>query len=879
MDIVSALSTLLGLGIGVWKAHDKQGLSSEHVGVFKAFLDASTALAGTGKDKPAVGQHFVLVVSAFGEALKRHWYNDPHYAPGSGWYAWVKSDSFARDRMSQIERRMLIAAPRVQEIGDRSAEEDLAAISSLTGDPVSTPYYRKLWGIFVDEDLRRPGEEELILPNRRLQFERHFRLAYREGLASGQGEPIRRYLVALDEGRAERVREILISDMAGWGDRHAFWSAEGQDGLPDMPLRGIYVEPGAGSDDHAVEPVLGLLRKMIQTHPVTIVRADFGYGKSLTARMLAFYAAQAYLGQPSPSPELWRPVFVRCASDFHSSGDDLEKVLLRAQWRHAHGLGLDLSVNDKAFAPPAPMERTLVLVDGLDEVTFGDREVKELFRQMRERASERLRFVVFTRPAALGRSDGLSGIPILDLMPFRIRDADGKPGAQVDEWLARWRSLTGRPASPTAAELDARHLLDIAKTPILLYMIADSWQMHSGARPSLGDVYEGWFRHIARGKHEADRDRNRPIAEASQELRDRLVELEHLPPSADPPEAMLWLMSRVAWKMKCLDDALWLKQHGEQRGPFEAYHVRQIVREELGLDNDEPIARTIQLGLLLALQANPEEGTGRLLFGHKSFRDFLVARYWAWRLREKVLRNEDRGWELDSKEPLLGGRLLGGDDESYRFLRSFIAKLGEKERAQLARWAQRCFDDERAMDGATRIRNDRRPLLREAALAIAAAAGTEGLVAKDERTLLSLLAWFWVQQVDVVLRAPGLRSPKALLCAADMRGAFLRGADLSGAHLSGADLGGAVLCGARLPRANLHDANLRRADLRCADLRGAALGEADLRVADLRRADLRGADLSGADLRGANLRRAELLGANFEGADCEDSQLAEGNYR
>lgn len=870
--VITALGKLVGLGVSFWNAHEKHHFSPEHMNALKALLDAGAGMAQPSADKTPIGvHHFLLVVSAFGEALKRHWYHDEHYAPGSGWWAWLKTDRFGRARMDQIETRMRMAAPRFKEVGHRQASDELAIVSSLVGDPVSTPYYAQLYGAFADESVAQPGEEPLIVPARRLQFEKHFRLAYAEGLTSARGEQIRTYLMALKGRRTEMVRELLVRDIAGWGDRHAFWNADGQDDLPRMPLGGMYVEPSAGAHGEPKGPVLTLLRSMLEQHPVTVLRADFGHGKSLTARMLAWTAALSYLETPSPSPELWRPVFVRCADDFQSPGDELDKVLRRALWRQAQGLRLRLPLHDDVFDPWQIEGRTLVLIDGLDELSLGEQQVTELFRQMREQSSDTRRFIVFTRPAALGRGEGLAGVPILDLSPFTTRDALGRPGGQVDEWLSRWSTFTDGPLSPTAAELEARSLLHIAKTPILLFMIADSWHAFAVDRPSLGDVYEGFFRDIARGKHEKDRDRNKPIAEASKRLRDRLREKGWLPHDADPPEAMLWLMSRVAWEMKCLEDAAWLAQ---RREPFDAFHARLIVRRELEMDDGDTVARTIQLGLLLAMQANLEEGAPRFLFGHKSFRDFLVGRYWAMRLRV-LIRDESPRWELDPMEPLLGGRLLGGDDESYRFLRDHLARWPEQDRQRLARWAQRCFDEERTMDGATAIRSDRRPLLREAALAISAIVSPQGITARDERTLLSLLAWFWVQQVDPIIRAPRLQSKGARLAAADLRGAFLLAADLTGAHLAAADLGGAVLARARLRQANLHEARLRGADLRRADLRDAVLSDSDLRNADLRGADLRGADLRGAKLRGANLRRARLHEANLAGADYDARQIEE----
>ncbi len=499
----ATLSKVMGLGISLWKAHEKHGL--EDVAAMKSFLDAGESIARFHPDGAQIGvHHFMLVVSAFGEALKRYWCGDEHFAPGAGVWAWLKGDPASRARRRQIEERVQIAAPKLQEVGYQPAADEIALVSSMVGDPVGTPYYKQLWSAFAAE--LTPGEKPLVMPGDRLQFERHFRLAYAEGLASGRGEHVRQHLMTLKEGRGPLVRELLIRDMVGWGKRHAFWSAEGQDGLPDMPLKALYVEPGASDGDHPTEPVLGLLERAIEEHGVTVVRADFGHGKSLTARMLAWRRAERYLAEASASPELWCPLFVRCAEDFHSHRDDLHAVLRRAQWRQAQGLQLALPLHDDVFDPARIEGRTLVIIDGLDEVALSDREVADLFRQMREQASTTRRFLVFTRPAALGRGEGLEDVPVLDLLPFTTRNKDGEPGGQVDEWLARWRRCTNRQPAPTAVELEERNLLSVAKTPILLFMMADSWHTVTVAKPSLGGIYEGFFRDIARGKHESDKD-------------------------------------------------------------------------------------------------------------------------------------------------------------------------------------------------------------------------------------------------------------------------------------------------------------------------------------------------------------------------------------
>ncbi len=200
----------------------------------------------------------------------------------------------------------------------------------------------------------------------------------------------------------------------------------------------------------------------------------------------------------------------------------------------------------------------LFLIDGLDEVALGDQEVKGLFRRMEEQASATRRSVVFTRPAVLQRGEYLKNVPVLNLRPLRTTAKDGEPVGQVGDWLKRWSSFTNRDEPLTAKDLKSRALLDIAETPILLFMIAHTWDHHKVTKPALGDIYEASSAR-SRGKYEKDIDQNKPIAEASRHLRDRLIQLKHLASKSEPPDAMLWLMGRVAWKMKCLEDAEWLE--------------------------------------------------------------------------------------------------------------------------------------------------------------------------------------------------------------------------------------------------------------------------------------------------------------------------------
>lgn len=102
----------------------------------------------------------------------------------------------------------------------------------------------------------------------------------------------------------------------------------------------------------------------------------------------------------------------------------------------------------------------------------------------------------------------------------------------------------------------------------------------------------------------------------------------------------------------------------------------------------------------------------------------------------------------------------------------------------------------------------------------------------------------------------------AILCNANLRGAYLFRADLRGAILEDADL----------QRANLIEANFQGANLFRADLNWAKLSRTDLQKANLRYAKFRGAylddaELQGALLEGTNFERAILIDANLQEVD------------
>jgi uncharacterized protein YjbI with pentapeptide repeats len=898
------VSKLIGAGLSAWKARQSDGLDADDAAAVQAFLDVGGAIPDLLRKAPsgetAAAKHFELIVRSFGEAFRRHWYGDPHLAPKGGLWARLRESEAGEKRRKQLERRTKLATSRLLQPGDLPAGEDLRIVTALIGDPMITPYYRALWSAYTAprEDDEPQDDEPLIMPGEGYrQFERHFRLAYAEGLASPAGESIRRFLIGLGEDRTNLVRELLLRDMASWGGRHVFGVAGQQSDLPVMPLSVMYVQPFAEQEVKQEvklrRPVLELLNQLVDegTHGVVVVKANFGHGKSLSARTLAWRLAEQRFLSRTPAPQQPLPLFIKCSEDFMVPGESLDHVLRRAAWRHARDLGLGLSLDDPALQPPPKEWRSIILIDGLDEVSLGARELEHIFRIIREKASSTWKFIVFSRPEALPSQEDLKGIPVLDLQPFTTLDDDGTPGGQVGTWIERWNSVRESPSAMTAKRLQERDLLDIASTPILLFMIATVWKSieEKEGRIPRAEIYEKFFAHIARGKHEADADNHPQIKKASDQLCQVLRKRGHIPEAAQPTDAMLWMLSRVAWEARRIEDNDMDEDHSER-----ALDRRDISRifDELVIRETSDMQRVIEVGVLLALQADLAEGRSRILFGHKSFQEFLVARYWNHQLRRLIDAEESDRENIE--ETLYGANLLVSEDQSFNFLVEILDMWTPDEKARLFSWAERCFNNERPQHGAKSYRVDQRPRLRLAALAIGSAVATErGIRAKDRLTLRTVLGWFWCRSaLDGRVRARRLVSAganlwDAYLWNADFEGAYLAEAQLVGAKLGGTNLRGANLQSANLMSASLNDANLTDADLNRADLSYANLHRANMTSANMTGADLTdthlhrvnmtGANMTGANMTGANLFRVNMTGADMTGADLSDANLARAN--
>jgi uncharacterized protein YjbI with pentapeptide repeats len=896
---VQVLRSLVETGMSARDAWKEAGFGKDEVSALGALHSAAE---GIWKLKPQQeeelgAQHLAFVARCFGQALRRYQeYLHQIVSPQQRALFGSKASPGQQQQLTsgQIEQHMKgVAQVRIAPGSMPVARPEFDLVESLTGNPLNTPYYRFLWEAFF-----KPVEgEPPLLPleaGSRVEFERYFVLAWGEAMASTIGERLRQYLKGLQRNYKPRlIQEILISDMAGWGSRHTFGNLtrgtpRDGDPLPFMPLEEMYVQPSAqvvGKQNGSESPVLEQLEQLLQKHRIVIVQADFGMGKSLTSRMLACQRAMRIRAADAPTPDQELPIHVRCVDDLRAHDLSMQGSVQRARQRQASELGYSLDADDKALAFPARDQRALFLLDGLDEVHLGETGLKTFFENIKDkaRATERHRFVIFSRPGVIpsGRQvQAVEGIPILELRPWSQE--------QVDEWLERWQRVN-QGHGPTQEEINKQGLGELAATPILLLMIAHTWDpAKRGSTVGRAELYERFFQSIARGKHEAAQEKHPTILEASISLREHLVTRQVLDRQATESDAMLWLMSRVAW------EAVRLETVSAEQEPLTRRHIENLLYDELMFrSNHTAIVDMVLTGLLLTLQANLHAGSAsQILFGHKSFREFLVARYWADRLR--ALAKENSRQDTIEKD-LLGGQLLGLENKSFDFLEEMLNAnperkwppgqpfgLSNRERAKLFQWAEERFQDERLMGRearAERLRDDLSVFLREAALAIGSCLNeSRGVAQANQRTLRSLFVLSFLMGGFPIIKAPRAQLPKATLAFLHLNKADLRGADLSGADLSDANLREADLREADLSRAEFHEANLSGANLGIANLShawltGTNLITANLFGADLRSAILNGADLTGADLRDANLHGADLVGANLHGADLSGANL------
>lgn len=909
----SILLKALEIGLAAVDTKQKWAWTASDISAVSKLFDDGKDLVGlfsSAASVPAdlVGKHALIATQAFGAACLAHWGGNEGMAPFAAKRTF-RGLLGRTVRQHDWEQRVALASQR---IGEPSSDgEPVAAIEllhAIVENPVTSPVYKALWWAFTSEALNDEALPRPLLftrPGSKLEFERAFRTEYAEGVAAIPGFSSAALALASDAPRL--LREIIVRWVSTWGTMHVF-GPEAR-GLPSMPLEEIYVEPRAVHVDpktgkHTEGLLRGLIKQHLDTSKIVIVRGDFGHGKSLTAKMLALDWAREFIERlDGSSAEVAYPVFIRCGDDMLGHTGAPTAVIRRALQRHARDAGCDRPLEDAVHTAPSASEAVRYLFDGLDEVALGGAEVEAMVADLHRMLGEQQQAVVFSRRGVVPSLEKLpKGTALLDIQPFAL----GK-GGEVCEWLTRWNALSGRPAIEEAS-LHSLRLAELAQTPILLFMIAMTADFDNLRVTSRADLYERFLFQVARGKSEHDSQTHSPVVDASEALLSRLKQ-QNLAARCDGEDvhtsrgqAMLWLISRIAWEAR---------RRSVLGKRITAHDLSTILRDELGLDDMSSRAfDLVKVGVLLALQADQHGRNHEILFGHKSFQEFLVARYWDVTLSRVV--HERRAKERDAIiSQLLGAPLLKRDDESFDFLLQLLGQWQDPDLRELIRFCEEEANSEapRPTSKVDTWRNDESPWFRLGVLAIGSRllwdarkgdAPGSGLHLESAFGICTAVRGLELSARSAFLIAPGVRidGPVGLhgiiADELDLRGAVVsslqlghatvvphlqvgsvvQGARLSGAVLSKLTIAAADMIATDLSKADLQLANLLEADLRGSNLEGAILWGAWLGRANLQQAILRKAVLASADLQKANLTWADLTDADLSNANLAHTDLS-----
>lgn len=710
----------------------------------------------------------------------------------------------------------------------------------LQRDPTASPVYQRLWALFGNS-------EHDLLTFEAHDFARLFRLVWAQLLATDAGRAVRVAIMGALDAQGRQIRRLVAQDMVRWRAEPLLGDADATLETAPVSLQAMYVEPSWGEVNRKGQPILESLIEWLADgeHLAGAVTAPFGHGKSLTSRMLTSRLADEWLAAP-PGSGRWFPICVPCRQ-VGFDAQKLRRTMLRALKAQLGRLGTKLSTDKLDERWPDDGGRTLLILDGLDEVHLRPSAQKDLVEAIDDLTSVDFRVLIFTRPTALPRE-------LKNYNKFPLRSFTE---VQIEQWLVNWNG--SHSAIITRDALHARDLLQLARTPILLYMIARSWADLPDEKIPEVKVYQVFFELLATTK--LDLTQQPVVLKTAEEILRALVEREQLADDAGPKEGLLWLLARLAW------------EHAREQAvdkPLTRMAIERLLHKELGIEDE---IGAVTSGLMLVMRADPELRNPPFDFSHERFKEYLIAHHW----QNEIMRT------MPDERKLMGAQLIVDEGRAAPFLIGLLRMMEPEERERAALWAEKYALDPRLgwrQDGRCDDPvSDERWMVREAALLIRTTLGSEPLVFKQADALAALVRGAEVQGRSCHIRAAGIVASGLRLQGANLQGADLGGADLGGAELQRADLGGANLGGADLWGAHLQRAGLGGAELGGADLWGAHLGGADLWGAHLKGADLGGADLQGANFRRANLQRTDMQGADVWGADLTNANLGTGNER
>ena len=410
------------------------------------------------------------------------------------------------------------------------------------------------------------------------------------------------------------------------------------------------VESGPSNLTTFTEPALSLLFEWVRTSRQNadaggarvvgfkgtqlplLVLGPFGFGK--TSLLMIF--AKRLLDSGAVTP-----LFV-ALRNLKEAGTEVPLIDALARYvRDAYGI--DICTTE---------EEICLFCDGFDELNLfyttdeTQRWVENGYRQLSALARRpNVSVIISSRPILLMDSAAVKrdGATHLALLPF---DDD-----RIDDWCHRYAGAAGLGSGFSLEFLEERNLVEVARTPIVLYMIAriveTQPELLEARRYTRAEIYRLFITWTERGGYHKDA------------------------PKHELPSNYRHILQDIAWQ---------LFQSG--KGFMREKEVLDALRVTYGATTPEriPVGRN----LLVAHMFTSTPGTGAqpagesiIEFTHQSFREYLVAER-IWRLLEPARH----GQPLDAATWFfLGGRLL--TDAKVQLLVEMAQELGPEEAGAL----------------------------------------------------------------------------------------------------------------------------------------------------------------------------------------------------
>lgn len=348
-----------------------------------------------------------------------------------------------------------------------------------------------------------------------------------------------------------------------------------------------------GADRHKVQRrttvTEALLDWLTDVHDVRalpeplVVLGPFGAGKSTAMKTFAVRLLEA-----SAKPVV--PIFIQLRDLARTAKPhQIDKRILE----FALERGIDISIASQSAL-------ICLICDGFDELNLyysgaaNAGWAEEVYQQLRGLAARRnVAVVVSSRPLQLldklaevsKRGDTTRRISIEELTP-----------EQIDEWCALYRSKAELPAEFSLQFLEERKLSAVARTPIILYMIARLYATAPELLPAqhytLGEIYQKFVEWTVQGAYASEKKK-------------------HLVPSNYRE-----VLQEIAWHLA-----------QAKGGMLRKSELLQHLRAKYGPTiEDVPV----DVNLLVAHMLQPVDGDGDevdslIEFTHQSFRDYLAA--------------------------------------------------------------------------------------------------------------------------------------------------------------------------------------------------------------------------------------------------------------